>query len=102
MAGFLSGELERRLRDSGWRGSPVHAVLWGDGSLATLDHRRVWAAERADLPRIPVVIHSPNDPIAQGITGGEALPDEDTIRWIFQWKGKPPQAEDTPHKWAWK
>jgi hypothetical protein len=26
--------------------------------------------------------------------GKEALPDEETIGWIFQWKGKPPQSED--------
>ena len=27
-------------------------------------------------------------------TGGQALPDEDTIWWIFQWKGDPPQNQD--------
>jgi hypothetical protein len=26
--------------------------------------------------------------------GTEALPDEETILWIFQWKGAPPQDED--------
>jgi hypothetical protein len=26
--------------------------------------------------------------------GKEALPDEETILWIFQWKGAPPQDED--------
>jgi hypothetical protein len=29
------------------------------------------------------------------ITGGENLPDEETIAWIFQWRGSPPQSEDT-------
>jgi hypothetical protein len=32
--------------------------------------------------------------VAPQVTGGEELPDEDTIRWIFQWKGEPPQRED--------
>ncbi|MFD0593570.1 hypothetical protein ACFQZ4_14445 [Catellatospora coxensis] len=26
--------------------------------------------------------------------GKEALPDEETILWIFQWKGAPPQDDD--------
>jgi hypothetical protein len=27
------------------------------------------------------------------VTGGQELPDEESIRWIFQWKGEPPQTE---------
>jgi hypothetical protein len=26
-------------------------------------------------------------------SGNERLPDEDTIRWIFQWKGQPPDSD---------
>ena len=29
--------------------------------------------------------------ITPGIADGEKLPDEETILWIFQWKGEPPQ-----------
>jgi hypothetical protein len=29
--------------------------------------------------------------IAPSITGGEELPDEETIAWVFQWRGRPPQ-----------
>jgi hypothetical protein len=32
--------------------------------------------------------------VAPVVTGGEELPDEDTIWWIFQWKGDPPQSEN--------
>jgi len=31
--------------------------------------------------------------ITPGITGGEELPDEETIGWMFQWQGRPPQGE---------
>jgi hypothetical protein len=29
------------------------------------------------------------------ITGGEKVPDEEAIAWIFKWRGNPPQSEDT-------
>ena len=32
--------------------------------------------------------------IAPEISGGEPLPDEESIRWVFQWEGKPPQNDD--------
>ncbi len=32
--------------------------------------------------------------VALGITGRQELPDEETIAWIFSWKGEPPQSED--------
>jgi hypothetical protein len=32
--------------------------------------------------------------VAPMVTGGEELPDEETIWWIFQWKGDPPQSQD--------
>ena len=32
--------------------------------------------------------------VTLGITGWEVLPDEETIAWIFSWKGAPPQSED--------
>ena len=31
--------------------------------------------------------------ITPDITGGEPLPDEETIAWIFQWRGRPPQED---------
>ncbi|GIH06946.1 hypothetical protein Rhe02_50130 [Rhizocola hellebori] len=52
--------------------------------LAEISEERIRGIERGEAERV-----------TPGITGGEGLPDEDTIRWIFQWKGAPPQAEDT-------
>ena len=74
--GVAATELERRLAADGWRGGPVHAVLWGDGSLASLDHRRLRAALRANLDRVPVVIHAPSDPITAWGESGEHLADD--------------------------
>jgi hypothetical protein len=57
----------------------------GDAKLlAEIDEDTFREIEREEAERV-----------TPGITGGEGLPDEDTIRWIFQWKGAPPQAEDT-------
>ncbi|GIH06947.1 hypothetical protein Rhe02_50140 [Rhizocola hellebori] len=74
--GVAATELERRLGADGWRGGPVHAILWGDGSLASLDHRRLRAALRANLDRVPVVIHAASDPISAWGEPGEPLADD--------------------------
>jgi hypothetical protein len=74
-----------------------HAMHWNhvqsawvydpDGNAAVLGDddeygERIREIERGEAERV-----------TPGITGGEGLPDEDTIRWVFQWKGAPPQAE---------
>lgn len=46
------------------------------------NYERYEAIDRATAERI-----TPN------ITGGEELPDEETIGWMFQWQGRPPQGE---------
>jgi (2Fe-2S) ferredoxin len=32
--------------------------------------------------------------IAPQVTGGEQVPDEESINWVFQWEGNPPQNND--------
>ncbi|SNS91831.1 hypothetical protein SAMN05421812_102355 [Asanoa hainanensis] len=49
---------------NGWQGAPMHAVRWGDGSFVTLDNQLLRAAREARLDRIPVVIHSPSERLA--------------------------------------
>ncbi|MDI1465262.1 hypothetical protein QEZ54_30280 [Catellatospora sp. KI3] len=44
-----------------WSGLPIHAVRWGDGSLAALDNERLRAARRAGLDRVPVAVHGPSE-----------------------------------------
>ena len=81
-----------------------HAMHW--------DHQEmgwVYAPERCssflgrddNLERQRAIERAEAERITPAITGGEELPDEDTILWIFQWKGEPPQAEDSKHRWAW-
>lgn len=45
--------------------------------------------------RFKTVDRATAEEVTLEVTGGkEALPDEETINWIFQWKGNPPQSED--------
>jgi hypothetical protein len=45
---------------------------------------RLALVERAEAERVALLITD----------GQESLPDEETIYWIFQWKGEPPRRED--------
>ena len=76
-----------------------HAMLW--------DHRaKAWVYDpelvgrfihRLDnIDRYRKVDRETAERAAPQITGGEKLPDEETIGWIFQWRGNPPQSDDSP------
>src|SRR5688572_25199648 len=74
-----------------------HAMHWDhfqQGWVYDPDGNSRFMAE-ADEDQIHRVQREEAERVTPGITGGEGLPDEETIRWIFQWKGAPPQAEDT-------
>jgi hypothetical protein len=69
------------------------ALLW--------DHARaawVYAPEKVNrfldnplnLNRYLPLDRAEAERITPGITGADELPDEETIRWIFEWKGEPP------------
>ena len=52
------GELTETMRTKGWRGEPLQVVRMEDGSLVSLDNRRLTAAQNAGLKQVPVNIHS--------------------------------------------
>lgn len=75
------------------------------GDFLIWDHRaRAWVYDPAlavrylddhrNLDKYQNVDRETAERIVPGITGGEKLPDEDSIRWVFQWKGAPPQRDD--------
>jgi hypothetical protein len=77
--------------------SQGHAMLW--------DHRaKAWVYDPALVVRFlddyqhideyETVDRETAERATPQITGGEQLPDEETIAWIFQWEGNPPQTED--------
>ncbi|GAA3386876.1 toxin glutamine deamidase domain-containing protein [Cryptosporangium minutisporangium] len=45
----------------GWHGGPLHGVLWADGSLVSLDNRRLTAARRIGKGEVPFVPHAPGE-----------------------------------------
>ncbi|MFC7758193.1 hypothetical protein ACFQY4_09415 [Catellatospora bangladeshensis] len=56
-------EFADRMAETGWRGGPAHVVAWGDGSMSSMDNRRMRAARLAGLPTVPVCVHRPDDPL---------------------------------------
>lgn len=62
--GITAQNLIDNMRNGGWRGGPVHGVHWGDGSLSSLDNRRLRAAREAGLDVVPLVVHNPSDRLA--------------------------------------
>ena len=74
-----------------------HAMLW--------DHRaRAWVYDPALVVRFlddyrnggryETADRETAERVTPQITRGEKLPDEDTIAWVFQWRGEPPQSDD--------
>lgn len=75
----------------------VGAMLW--------DHRaKAWVYDPGlvgrflhsldNIDRFEVVDRETAERVAPQITGGEKLPDEETISWIFEWRGTPPQTDE--------
>jgi len=75
--GVALGDVVTDMRESGWRGEPIHGVRWGDGSIVSLDNRRLRTAREAGLQRVPVVVHHPSDRLAD--SAGE-WPDDRVAR----------------------
>ncbi|MBP9897158.1 MAG: PAAR domain-containing protein [Gemmatimonadales bacterium] len=53
------------MRKNGWDQSKPKPdmVKWKDGTITTLDHRRIVAAKAAGLKEVPANVHKPSDPI---------------------------------------
>src|SRR5690349_15918477 len=69
------------------------ALLWNRRERAwvydpTAAHRILFNQDNWN--RFKEVDRAEAERITPGITGSEPLPDEETIRWLFQWKGEPP------------
>jgi hypothetical protein len=50
------------MRTTGWNGAPIDIVELPDGSLLSIDNRRLLAAREAGLKEIPTVRHHPDEP----------------------------------------
>ncbi len=87
-----------------WSRSEYHALHWNHVKRAWVydpEGCALYLSDEDNLERQRPIERDEAERITPPITGGEELPDEDTILWIFQWKGEPPQAEDSKHRWAW-
>ena len=79
----------------GFDGTEGHGLIWSHRAGAwTYDPGGAggWMTDNPD--RSDEVTREEAERAAPIATGGQELPDEDTIWWIFQWKGEPPQNED--------
>ena len=55
-------ELTEIMKTSGWRGNPLQAVEMPDGTLVSLDNRRLLAAQNAGLENVPIATHKGSEP----------------------------------------
>src|SRR5262245_28413847 len=73
---------------------PWHAMRWSHRQQAWVydpaGASRMLADHDSD-DRVRLVDRETAVRLAPTVTGGEKLPDEDTILWIFQHRGTPPQ-----------
>lgn len=58
-------DLEDSMRLDGWRGDPLDVVRAPDGSLVSIDNRRLVAANEVGLREVPVRIHDAGSPLPQ-------------------------------------
>jgi hypothetical protein len=59
-------ELAASMRTVGWKGDPLQVVELPDGTLVSLDNRRLWAAHKAGLTDVPIAYHSPAEKMPPG------------------------------------
>ncbi len=57
-------DVEQSMKTDGWKGGPIDAVESADGSLTSVDNRRLLSAQNAGLKEIPVRVHDANEPIS--------------------------------------
>jgi hypothetical protein len=60
-------DVSAQMREEGWDATKPdpQMVQNDDGSLSTLDHRRLSAAEGAELDEVPATVHAPDEPIPE-------------------------------------
>jgi hypothetical protein len=59
-------QLAESMRTEGWKGDALQVVELPDGTLVSLDNRRLWAAHQAGLTDVPVTYHSPAEKMPPG------------------------------------
>jgi hypothetical protein len=96
--------VSQRIHAPDWSSLTYHAMHWSHPERAWVyapDRCSDFLGRNDNQERQRPVERGEAERITPAITGGEELPDEETIEWIFQWKGQPPRAEDSKHRWAW-
>jgi hypothetical protein len=70
--GISIGDLTSSMNKEGWKGDPIQVVQLEDGSLVSLDNRRLYAARKAmeaggikGKGGVPTEVHAANEPIPQ-------------------------------------
>lgn len=55
--------LVEQMRAEGWVGEPLEVVRFPDGTVVTLENRRLTAALKVDITDIPTLVHDPDEPM---------------------------------------
>lgn len=77
-------------------GTEIHGMVWSHREKGWLYDVTLSgeAVNQRDWDELARVTREEAERVTPTVTGGEQLPDDETIWWIFQWKGDPPQNRD--------
>jgi hypothetical protein len=85
----------------GWRLSqPADIVKMADGRLVSLDHRRLWAAQRAGLKQVSARVHAADDALSNDVAGRFAIQRGQVPMGTNPVTNKPWQGGDRPKTWG--
>jgi Domain of unknown function (DUF4157) len=95
------GQMAARMRKSGWDlADPADIVQMKDGRLVSVDHRRLWAADRAGLTQISARIHLETDEVAGATAARFAIGKGRVPRGTNPRTGTAWKVGDVPRTWG--
>ncbi|MBZ4401294.1 DUF4157 domain-containing protein [Myxococcus sp. AS-1-15] len=99
--GVSLGRMAAQMRQRGWDISrPADVVKMSDGRLVSLDHRRLWAADRAGLTTVSARIHSESDVLAADAAARFKIDKDRVPQGTNPRTGAPWKAGDVPRTWG--
>ncbi|MDT4331508.1 DUF4157 domain-containing protein [Methylomonas sp. MV1] len=99
--GVSLGRMAAQMRQTGWDVSqPADVVKMSDGRLVSLDHRRLWAAERAGIAQVSVRIHTESELLAADTAVRFEISKGRVPQGTNPSTGTPWQAGDAPRTWG--
>ena len=95
------GRMAAQMKRSGWdMTQPADMVRMDDGRLVSLDHRRLWAADRAGITHVSARVHKESDRLDASTAGRFEIDKKQIPRGQNPRTGQPWKAGDEPATWG--